>query len=308
MRLLIDNRGLGELKKKITLLGLSMLLVFSFCFMSTPIAEAAPSVKELQKQITALTAKVKSLTASLTKAQKDNAQLKKQVTTKTTEAAELKKQVTAKTTELSTLKKQYSSKLAEIKVLEEKVGKYEELVGENGSKLEEFEELLELNKNFTTDMMKVKMYHELSSEFFYYHLLGDALYGFDYGLVDAYMYIVEENNSSYINKVVKDLELGINAINEYKEDFKGLEARAKALDVYSATNFKLLTDSITLYTEALNEYKLAANHLSNFASSKSNVHLSNFANSLKYAAEKIDLAQDKSFDGMKIYDELTKNY
>jgi chromosome segregation ATPase len=297
-----------DLKRKISLLGLSLLLVFSFCFMSTPIAEAAPSVKELQKQITALTAKVKSLTTSLTKAQKDNASLKKQVATKTTEVTQLKKQVTTKTAELSNLQKQYSSKLSEMKVLEKKVEEYEDLIGENGSKLEEFEELLELNQNFTNDMMKVKMFHELSSEFFYYHLLGDALYGFDYGLYDAYVYIVDENNTSYLNKVVKDLDLGISAINEYKEDFKSIENRAKALDVYSATNFKLFTDSITLYSEALNEYKLAANHLSNFASSKSTVHLTNFANSLKYASEKIDLAQDKSLEGMKKYDEMTKNY
>jgi uncharacterized coiled-coil DUF342 family protein len=301
-------RGMEELKKKLTLLGLSVLLVLSLCFISTPNTQAATSVKELQKQITALTAKVKSLTTSLTKSQKDNTQLKKQVATKTTEVTQLNKQVTSKNAEISNLKKQYSSKLSEIKVLEKKVVEYEGLIGENASKLENYDELLELNQNYNTDKLKVKMYHELSSEFFYYHLLGDALYAFDYGLYNAYLYIVEENNSSYINQVVKDLDKGINAINEYKEEFKGLESRAKELDVYSASNFKLYTDSIELYIEALNEYKLAGNHLSSFASTKSNTHLTNFANSLDIAGQKIDLAQTKALEGMEKYNELVKNH
>jgi SMC interacting uncharacterized protein involved in chromosome segregation len=297
-----------ELKKKLSLLGLSMLLVLSLCFISTPNAQAATSVKELQKQITALTAKVKSLTTSLTKAQKDNTQLKKQVATKTTEVTQLNKQVTSKNTEISNLKKQYSSKLSEIKVLEKKVVEYEGLISENANKLEDYDELLELNQKYNTNMLQVKMYHELSSEFFYYHLLGDALYNFNAGFYDAFLYIVEENNSSYINQVVKDLDKGINAINEYKEDFKDLENRAKTLDIYSASNFKLFTDSIELYLEALNEYKLAGNHLSNYASTKSNTHLTNFANSLEKAIQKIDLGQTKALEGMKKYDELVKNH
>lgn len=301
-------RGMEELKKRLTLLGLSLLLVLSLCFISTPNTQASTSVKELQKQITALTAKVKSLTASLTKTQKDNTQLKKQVATKTTEVTQLNKQVSSKNTEITNLKKQYSTKLSEIKVLEGKVNEYEGLISENASKLEEYDELLNLNKNYNTDMLKVKMYHELSSEFFYYHLLGDALYNFNYGLFDAYIYIVEENNSFYINQVVKDLDKAINALSEYKEEVKDLEVRAKALDIYSASNFKLFTESIELYLEGLNEYKLAGNHLSNYASTKSNTYLTSFGNAIEKAEQKLDLGQEKALEGMEIYDEMVKDY
>jgi uncharacterized phage infection (PIP) family protein YhgE len=301
-------KGMENLKKKLTLLGLSLLLVLSVCFISTPNTQAATSVKELQKQITALTAKVKSLTASLTKAQKDNTQLKKQVATKTTEATQLKKQVTSKNTEISNLKKQYSSKLSEIKVLQGKVDEYEGLMSENASKLEDYEELLKLNQNYNTDMLKVKVYHDLSSEFFYYHLLGDALYGFNYGIFDAYVSIVEDNDSSYIIQVVKDLDKAITALSDYKEEVTDLENRAKALDIYSASNFKLFTESIDLYLEGLNEYKQALNHLSNFASTKSTTYLTNFANSVEKAELKIELGQDKALEGMEKYDELVKNY